>query len=73
MSTSAIAPNLALYRLTVEYLKKAETHFKAVATPETMPDWKKAGDFRVKVEVPDTAGAAVFRALITMWVTPKKG
>lgn len=58
--------------MTVEYLKKAETDLVATARPTTTPDFAKAGEYPVQVEVTDTSGQAVFRALITMWVSPKK-
>jgi acyl-coenzyme A thioesterase PaaI-like protein len=57
--------------MTVEYLKKATSDLTAVATPESQPDWSAPGDYKVNVEVKDQAGQAVFRAAITMWVTPK--
>lgn len=58
--------------MTVEYLKKAETDLRAIATAETTPDWSRAGEYPVKVEVQDARGETVFRARITMWVSPKK-
>ncbi len=59
--------------MTVEYLKKAETDLLAVGRPLGSPDFSQAGDYPVQVEVTNTAGEIVFRALITMWVSPKKG
>lgn len=58
--------------MTVEYLQKATTDLVAVATPEGNKDWSQAGENKVKVEVRDTSDVLVFRALITMWVSPKK-
>ncbi|HYB63667.1 MAG TPA: hotdog fold domain-containing protein [Steroidobacteraceae bacterium] len=58
--------------MTVEYLKKATTGLVAVATPESKPDWSAPGDYRVNVLVTDRGNEAVFRAVITMWVSPKK-
>lgn len=57
--------------MTVEYLRKAETDLVAVATPlgQAVPD--AAGEYPVQVEVRDAAGTPVFRARITMWVSPK--
>ena len=57
----------------VEYLKKATTHLRAVATPALEPDWAEALEYPVDVAVEDLAGEVVFRARITMWVTPPKG
>jgi len=58
--------------MTVEYLKKAATDLVAVATPESTLDWSAPGDYRVSVTVTDRGNEAVFRAVITMWVTPRK-
>ncbi len=58
--------------MTVEYLKKAKTDLTAIATPEAEPDWSNAGEYKVNVVVQDTQGEVVFRALIRMWVSPKK-
>jgi len=58
--------------MTVEYLKKAGTDLVAVATPAGPVDLKSPGNYLVKVAVKDTAGTEVFRATITMWVSPKK-
>ena len=58
--------------MTVEYLKKAKTDLIAIATPESVIDWSTAGEYKVNVIVQDTQGDVVFRALITMWVSPKK-
>lgn len=59
--------------MTVEYLKKATTDLVAIAVPETTPDWSGAGEYKVKVVVRDLHDEPVFQALITMWVSPKKG
>ncbi|MDP2226231.1 MAG: hotdog fold domain-containing protein [Moraxellaceae bacterium] len=59
--------------MTVEYLKKAETDLVAVGRPAGALDLSSAGEYPVQVEVTDTAGDTVFRARITMWVSPKKG
>lgn len=58
--------------MTVEYLKKAETDLVAIATPAGVADWSKAGPYLVDVVVKDTGGTVVFRASITMHVSPKK-
>lgn len=60
--------------MTVEYLKKATTSVVAIARPvEGTPDWGRAGNYDVEVVVTDTHGERVFRAIISMWVSPKKG
>lgn len=58
--------------MTVEYLKKAETDLVATARPVGAANLSRAGDYPVEVEVTNTAGEAVFRAVITMWVSAKK-
>ena len=58
--------------MTVEYLKKATTDLVAVATPVGETDPSQAGEYLVNVDVRDTRNDLVFRAQITMWVSPKK-
>ncbi len=58
--------------MTVEYLGKAGTDLKAMAVIDPIPDFGKAMDMPVGVSVADEAGQIVFRAVITMWVSPKK-
>lgn len=61
--------------MTVEYLKKATSDLVAVATPaepESQPDWTEPFEYKVKVVVRDEQDEAVFQAMITMWVSPKK-
>lgn len=57
--------------MTVEYLKKATTDLRAMARPLGAPDWSQPAELPVEVMVQDTAGQDVFRAVISMWVTPK--
>ncbi len=58
--------------MTVEYLKKATTGLVAVAIPESRPDWSAPGEYKVRVVVRDRQDQPVFRAVITMWVSPKR-
>ncbi|MDC0663810.1 hotdog fold domain-containing protein [Marinobacter sp. SS21] len=58
--------------MTVEYLKKASTDLVAVARPSEKADWSEPGVYLVDVEIKDTKDAPVFRARISMWVSPKK-
>jgi acyl-coenzyme A thioesterase PaaI-like protein len=58
--------------MTVEYLKKAQSDLQAVAALEPVPAFTAAADLPVPVSVLDTTGQLVFRAVITMWVSPKK-
>ncbi|MDM1278005.1 MULTISPECIES: hotdog fold domain-containing protein [Acinetobacter] len=57
----------------VEYIKKATTDLIAIATPaEPNFLWNEGSDYLVNIEVKNTAQEVVFRAVITMWVSPKK-
>lgn len=58
--------------MTVEYLAKAATDLVAVATIDPLPNYAAALEVPVKVAVTDANAQLVFRAVITMWVTPKK-
>ena len=58
--------------MAVQYLKLARTDLVAVATPRAPMDWSVPGEFPVDVVVRDRQGEAVFEALITMWVAPRK-
>ena len=58
--------------MTVEYLARAETDLRAVATLDSKQTFGAAADVPVTVQVLDTGGKTVLRATITMWVSPKK-
>lgn len=59
--------------MTVEYLKKAATDLTAVAVFDPTPTFDDvAKDALVKVSVTDRAGQEVVRAVITMWISPRK-
>ncbi len=58
--------------MTVEYLKKAVGTQRGVATPEFPPREATEGyELPVNVVVTDPQGDAVFKARISMWVSPK--
>ncbi|BDU17763.1 hotdog fold domain-containing protein [Lysobacter auxotrophicus] len=59
--------------MTVEYLKKATGTMHGVATPD-VPLVESASGYElpVTVIVKNDAGEAVFRASISMWVSPRK-
>ena len=57
--------------MTVEYLKKAETGLRAVAKLEPIPPFGTAAELPVTVCVLDMNEQIVFRAVITMWVSPR--
>ncbi len=58
--------------MTVEYLKKARGTMHAVATPDIpMVESATGYDLPVTVLVHDPPGEEVFRARITMWLSPK--
>ena len=77
MSTSI----LSLYRrmmrwipkgMKVEYLKQARGTMRAVATPDIPAVGAGHGyELPVSVLVTDPSGAAVFRARVAMWVSPR--
>ena len=59
--------------MTVEYLKKADTDLTAIATPvDANFTWNAGSDYLVNVVVNNTRNEAVFKAVITMWVSAKK-
>ncbi|MGI9303388.1 MAG: hotdog fold domain-containing protein [Gammaproteobacteria bacterium] len=58
--------------MTVEYLKKAQTDLKAVAALNPLPEFGPAAELPVTVNVVDAGDQTVFRAVIAMWVSPKK-
>ncbi len=58
--------------MTVEYIKTAETNLKAVAEMAPVPQLGVAAELPVTVTVMDTENQMVFRAVITMWVSPNK-
>lgn len=55
----------------VDYLKKAETDVEAHAVVGNVEEGV-AQDVPVTVDIKDRAGQLVVRAVITMWVTPRK-
>ena len=59
--------------MTVQYLKKAGSDLRAVATPGAdLPGTGESGEYPVRIEVRDTDEQLVFEAEIRMWVSPKK-
>ena len=59
--------------MTVEYLKKATTDLRAIAEFESTPSFGPApAELPVSVRVLDAGDEVVFRAVIRMWVTPRK-
>lgn len=58
--------------MSVEYLKKAVGTVHAVATPEQAIVESASGyEWPVAVQVRDAAGETVFKARITMWLSPR--
>jgi acyl-coenzyme A thioesterase PaaI-like protein len=58
--------------MTVEYLKRADGVLRATAHIEPLPPVKDTGyDLVVPVEIKDANDQLVFRAAITMWITPR--
>ena len=58
--------------MTVEYLKKAHTHLRAVAELNEIPSYDKTIDIPVNVNVMDTENNTVLRAVITIRISPRK-
>lgn len=60
--------------MTVEYLKKATTSLVAVARPlDDTRDWGEPREYGVEVLVRDEQAETVFRAVISMWISPRTG
>ncbi len=59
--------------MTVEYLKKARGPMRAVATLEAPAASPQGQELPVRVDILDTSGEVVFRAVIRMWVSPRRG
>lgn len=57
--------------MTVEYIAKAETGLIATAQIDPIPTFAEATELPVTVTVTDSGSKLVFRAVITMWVSPK--
>ena len=58
--------------MTVEYLQQARGTMRAVATPDIPAVGADHGyELPVSVLVTDPSGAAVFRARVAMWVSPR--
>ena len=59
--------------MTVEYLKKAQGAMRAVATLEVPGPSAVGHELPVRVDIFDAAGEPVFRAVIRMWLSPRRG
>ena len=57
--------------MTVDYLAKAGTDLRATATLDPIPVFAEAMELPVTVDVTDSRGTPVFRAVIRMWVSPR--
>ncbi len=59
--------------MTVEYVKKAATDLTGTAALSSLPIFGNAPfGLPVVVNVTDTSGDIVLKAMITMWITPRK-
>ena len=56
----------------VEYLKPGKSNLVVVATPEGDLPLDEAGAYLVNVAITDSQSELVFKAQITMWISPKK-
>lgn len=59
--------------MTVEYLKKARGTMRAVATLDAPDAAPQGRELPVRVDILDASGETVFRAVIRMWVSPRRG
>jgi acyl-coenzyme A thioesterase PaaI-like protein len=57
--------------MTVEYVKKAETGVEAIASVGEIPEGP-AREVPVSVDIRDAGGETVCRAVIAMWVSPRR-
>ena len=57
--------------MTVEYIEKAESDLRAIAKLEPVPQFTAAQELPVTVNVIDKNDQTVFRAVITMWISPR--
>jgi acyl-coenzyme A thioesterase PaaI-like protein len=57
--------------MTVEYLKKAETNLHSIAKLDPIPQFTEAQELPITVNVIDENEETVFRAVISMWVSPR--
>jgi len=58
--------------MSVEYLKKAGSDLRAVAEVPVLPEFGPAAEVPVPVTITDTRGDEVCRAVIRMWVSPRR-
>ena len=56
----------------VEYLAKAQTDLRAIAALDPIPAFGPAAELAVTVNVLDANDQTVFRAVISMWISPRK-
>lgn len=58
--------------MSVEYLKKATGNLRAIAVPESTPVESTQGyNLPMNISIHDAQGDVVFRACISMWVSPR--
>lgn len=58
--------------MSVEYLRKAGTSLRAVAELPALPAFGPGAELPVPVTITDSHGEQVCRAVIRMWVSPRK-
>jgi acyl-coenzyme A thioesterase PaaI-like protein len=58
--------------MTVEYLGKAKTNLRAIAELTPIPSFEGSTDLPVTVKIFDANDKLIFRAVITILVSPKK-
>jgi acyl-coenzyme A thioesterase PaaI-like protein len=58
--------------MTVEYLRKADSDLTGIATIDPIPVFGSAMDVPVRVSVTNASGVEVVRAVISMYVSPRR-
>lgn len=58
--------------MSVEYLRRAETSLRSIATLEPIPAFGAATEVPVPVKVVDERGDTVLQAEIRMWISPRR-
>jgi acyl-coenzyme A thioesterase PaaI-like protein len=58
--------------MTIDYLKKATTHLRAVCRLERTPEWRDGLELEMPVFVLDASDTPVVHARIRMWVTARR-
>jgi acyl-coenzyme A thioesterase PaaI-like protein len=58
--------------MSVQYMKKARTDLRAIASLDPIPDFDRTGEVPVPVRIVDREDAEVLRGVITLRVSPRE-